>query len=118
MMVFWTAATWIVTPIMIALYGFNGVSIASGVISLSVIGVVIIVKRYIKFSIFAVTFYPALATIAMGVVLYFVSNMIHNFPMLFLTIFIGSATYVLAIYLLAKQLIVSDIRVIMENLRK
>ncbi len=118
LMIFWTAATWIVTPILISIYGFNGVSIASGIISLSVIGVVMIVKKYISFNIFSVIFYPAVATIVMGIVLYFFSNLVTNFPLFFLSIFIGGVTYLLTIYLIAKNLIISDIQLIVENLRK
>ncbi|HVZ58577.1 MAG TPA: oligosaccharide flippase family protein [Patescibacteria group bacterium] len=118
LMIFWTAATWIITPILIHFYGFNGVSIGSGVISLSVVGVVMIVKRYISFSIFSVTFYPAVATIVMAVTLYFMSTLIHNFPMFFLSIFVGGVVYLLTMYLLARDLIRSDVQLIVENLRK
>jgi len=118
LMIFWTIATWVLTPIMISLYGFNGVSVASAIISLSVIGVVIIVKRYIKFSLITVTLTPAIATIIMGTVLYFVGNIITNFPTFFLTIFIGAVVYLLSMYALARDMIKSDIRMIQENLRK
>lgn len=118
LMVFWTAATWLLTPLLIALYGFNGVSIASAIISFSVIGVVIVVRKYIRFNIFQVIVYPFIATVVMGVVLYFFSNLIHNFPLFFLSIFVGGVTYLVAIYLLARQLIISDIQLVLENLRK
>jgi O-antigen/teichoic acid export membrane protein len=118
LMIFWTVATWILTPLLIALYGFNGVSIASAVISLSVVGVVVLVKRYIKFNIFHIVIYPFVATAVMGVVLYFFSNLIHNFPLFFLSIFVGGGTYLAVIYLLARQLIISDIQLVIENLKK
>lgn len=118
LMIFWTIATWVLTPILISIYGFNGVSIASAIISLSVIGVVFIVKKYIKFSLLTVTLTPAIATIVMGVVLYFVSNIISNFPTFFLTIIIGGIVYALSMYLLAKNMIKADIAMIRENLHK
>lgn len=118
LMIFWTVATWVLTPILISIYGFNGVSIASAIISLSVVGVVFIVKKYITFSLLTVTLTPAIATIVMGIVLYFVSNIISNFPTFFLTIIISGTVYVLSMYLLAKNMIVADIKMIRENLHK
>lgn len=119
LMVFWTIATWVLTPIMIALYGFNGVAIASAIISLSVVIVIYLVKRHIRFSIITVTLSPAIATIIMGIVLSIISPLlVHNFPMFFLTIFIGAVVYLGTVYLLAHELIRSDVQLIVENLRK
>ena len=42
LMVFWTVSTWVLTPLAIVFYGFNGVSYASAFIALSVVFVVII----------------------------------------------------------------------------
>lgn len=116
LMIFWTAATWILTPLLIMIYGFNGVALASAVISLSVVGVVLIVQRYIKFQILKVVVYPFLATVVMGITLYFSSNTISNFALLFINIFGGGLVYLLVIYLLARQLIRADVQLIRENL--
>lgn len=118
LMIFWTIATWVLTPVMISLYGFNGVSIASAIISLSVVGVVFIVKRYIKFSLLTVTLTPAVATIVMGVVIYFLGDIIIDFPTFFLTIVVGGIVYMTTMYLLAKNMIRADIQMIRDNLRK
>ncbi len=47
LMVFWTIATWALTPALIIIMGFNGVGVASFIISLSAVFVVFLVKRYI-----------------------------------------------------------------------
>lgn len=119
LMIFWTAATWILTPLLISIYGFNGVAMASGLVSLSVVGVVWIVKKYIRFSALNITLYPALATIVMGVCVYYLGNaLIHNFPTFFLVIFAGGVVYLASIFLLARKMLLSDIQLIRENLRK
>lgn len=119
LMIFWTGATWILTPLMIALYGFNGVAIASALISLSVIGVVTLTKRYVQFSILPVIVYPALATVVMGVFLFFISKaVITNFLTFFFTIFLGCVVYGATIYVLDKHRIKSDIQLIRESFRK
>jgi O-antigen/teichoic acid export membrane protein len=119
LMIFWTIATWIITPLMINFYGFNGVSIASAIISLSIVGVVILVKRYISFSIFKIIAYPFIATVCMGIVLSVFSNyFVTNFFMMFVSIALGALVYLGGMYLLAATMIKADIQMIKENLRK
>jgi len=119
LMIFWTVATWVLTPLLIFIYKFNGVAIASAIISCSVVGVVFIVKKYIKFSILPIVLTPAIATSVMGVVLYFVSQLfITNFPTFFIAIALGGIVYLLIMYLLARDLIKSDVQLIVSNLRK
>src|SRR5260221_5347669 len=49
-MIGWTIATWILTPLAIMMFGYNGFAGASAVIATSVVIVVAIVKREINFS--------------------------------------------------------------------
>ncbi len=119
LMVFWTIATWVVTPIMIHFYGYNGVSIASAIISLSFVGVVILVKRYISFSIFRIILYPLIATVCMGVGLSIFGNyFITSYLTIFIGIVIGAILYFAVMYLLASAMIKADIQMIRENLKK
>jgi len=63
----------VLTPLAIYLLGFNGVAIASAVISMSVVFVVYFVKRYIELKLFKIIFYPFLSTILMGIIIYILS---------------------------------------------
>ena len=118
LMVFWTAATWILTPLLVHLLGFNGVAIASAIISASVVGVVFLVKRYVPFLLSPVITPPIFATILMGVGMYFLSKiLIHDFLTFFLVLILGGGIYVGAIFLIAKKQIIADIQMIRENLR-
>ena len=119
LMVFWTIATWVLTPILIVMYGFNGVAIASALISLSVVGVVVIAKRYINFSIIFTTAVPVISTIIMGVIVYLLSGIfVKGIISLLVMCLIGALLYFATSFIIAKEQIISDIKLIKENLKQ
>lgn len=118
-MIFWTAATWILTPIAIARFGFNGVSIASAVISVSVILVIYLVKKHINFSVRKVTGFPAFGALLMGATIYFLSpHIVRDFPTLILMIILGIVIYFLTMLALARSQIIEDLKLVRANLQK
>ena len=118
LMIFWTIATWVLTPILIVLLGFNGVAIASAIISLSVVIVVFIVKKYITFNPF-IAAYPFLASVVMGIFIYFVSPIVvSNLLSLFLIVALAIVIYFLTMLLFAKQEITSNLHLIIDNLKR
>lgn len=118
-MIFWTIATWIFTPLLVMLMGFNGVGIASAVIALSVFIVVKITKRYIPFGILKVIYSPLICAVAMGVVLLLISLIIpKTILFLFVTIAGGAVVYFAFMFLIAKKTILSDLAFIRKNLAK
>lgn len=119
LMVFWTLATWILTPILIIKIGFNGVAIASAVISLSVVIVVFLVKRYISFNIFNAVFYPIVSSLVMGVALYFLATILaSNLIGVFVCIVLGAVLYFLVAFVLAKEQIKKDFALIKQSIRR
>ncbi len=119
LMIFWTISTWILTPLAVYLFGFNGVAGASAVIATSVMGVVFIVKRYVAFNLGNIIFTPLLATIAMGIIVYTLSNLfVNNLAMVFVMIGVGMVVYLGLMWVLAKKQIISDLKLIRENLKK
>ena len=119
LMVFWTIATWVLTPILIVAYGFNGVSIASALISLSVVAVVIITKRYINFSILFTTAVPIISTIIMGIVVYYLSGVfVKGLVSLLLMCLVGALLYFATSFIIAREQIISDIKLVKENLKQ
>jgi len=117
-MVFWTAATWILTPILIAVYGFNGVSIASFVISLSLFAVIFAVRKYVDFNFLGVIKNPLIATFIMGTVLYFASRiLVSDFLSLSIMIILGVVIYFLVLFVLAKDQLLADLRFVKEHLK-
>ncbi|MEM4271065.1 MAG: oligosaccharide flippase family protein, partial [Candidatus Pacearchaeota archaeon] len=102
LMVFWTIATWIITPIAVAIFGFEGVGAASALIALSLVLVVYLARKYINFDIFLVTRYPIICTLIMGLIIYFVSPyVVRNLFTLLLIILMGVILYSGIIFLFA-----------------
>jgi len=119
LMVFWTIATWVFTPVAVFLFGFNGVAIASAFIATSVIGVVYLVKRYIVFNLTQLLIAPTIATLVMGSVLYFLSKiLVTNLLTIFVMIGIGMGIYVGMMMLLGRQQIIADAKAIVASLKK
>lgn len=118
LMVFWTLSTWVLTPILIVLLGFNGVAMASAIISLSVVLVIYITRKYIPFNVSDAIFYPISASTFMGLVIYFISPLISiNLIGLLLTIAIGAVVYFFTVYLIGKERLKSDLLLIKNHLR-
>ncbi|MBI3984705.1 MAG: polysaccharide biosynthesis protein [Candidatus Levybacteria bacterium] len=119
LMIFWTISTWVLTPFLIIKIGFNGVAIASAIISLSVVLVVILVKRYISFNIKSAVFYPILSSSVMGVVLYFLASVIASSLLgVFVCILFSAMLYFLVSFILAKEQIKKDFALIRQSLKR
>jgi O-antigen/teichoic acid export membrane protein len=118
LMVFWTTTTWVLTPICIYLYGYNGFAGASALISTSVFLVVIIAKRYISFSLRGV-WLPLIASLFMGLVLLMIGKVLpHTLLFILVQIIIGGGAYMLLMYLLAKDEVKNDILMIRRQFAK
>lgn len=119
LMVFWTIATWVLTPLCIRLYGFNGFAIASAIISLSVVGVVYITKKYIQFSILPIVTLPFVGSLFMGLFVYVAAKMLaHNLFSLMAVILLGGLVYFAMMYILARKQLHEDIMVVLKNIKK
>ncbi len=119
LMVFWTIATWVLTPFMIFTFGFNGVAISSALISLSVVLVVLIVKRYLNFSVLSSVLYPTISTVVMGVILYVLAGFLGGSLFgVFACILVGIFVYFGVSFLIGREQIKADILLIKQSLRK
>src|SRR3989344_2321019 len=119
LMVFWTISTWILTPLAIIYYGFNGVAGVSALISVSVVAVVIITKKYIEFDALKQIVKPLVASLVMGVILNsIVSVLVLNIFTIFITVLFSGIVYFGLLYLMAKAEIKSDIRFVTKQFKK
>lgn len=119
LMIFWTVATWILTPIFILILGFNGVSMASALIAVSVILVVYIIKRYVDFNVIQAIKQPVVSSLIMGLIIYFLSkNIIVNISSLIAVIIFGAILYFGIAFLIGKRQILSDIELIKRNIAR
>lgn len=118
LMVFWTVATWLLTFVLIRFYGFLGVAVSSAIISTSVVLVVYITRKYIKFNVFRAITVPFLGSVVMGVVLYLVSPIfITNLLTLILAILLGGVLYIGTTLLVGRKLVIGDIKIILSHLK-
>jgi len=115
LMIFWTAATWILTPLAIYKYGYNGVAIASFLITLSIGITIFLVRRIVTFSFFTSIATPSVATIVMCVCLYFVGRLfIHDIFTLISAIIMAGIVYLLVFSAFSYR----QLRLDMQRLRR
>lgn len=119
LMVFWTIATWVLTPLAILTYGYNGVAGVSAFIATSVVAVVYITKRYIEFNVLKEITKPFFASCAMGIFLYVVSSYLSfNIFSLLIAVLLSGIVYFGLLYLLAKAEIKSDLGFIIKQFKR
>lgn len=119
LMVFWTIATWILTPISIMYFGYNGVAGASAVISCSVFLVIFLAKRYISFDVLPSILAQLISSLIMGIVIFLISGVvIKNFIGLISVVVLGAILYLGIMFLLDKKQIISNLSMIRRNLKE
>ncbi len=117
-MILWTILTWVVTPLFIIFYGYNGVALASFIISFSSVLVFFIVRNFIKFSVVK-PLYPAfIAGAAMAIFTLFTQHIIMSLQLLIIEIFLSGLFYACALYLLARGELHKTIQFIMLSIKK
>lgn len=104
LMVIWTILTWILTPLLINLFGFNGVAIASFLVTTTIVYTVYLVKKIVDFNFVQSIYKPFIATIFMSIILYMTSNIFAgNLITLSITIVLSGMFYLGLFYFLAKK---------------
>ncbi len=111
LMVFWTIATWILTPILVFQFGFLGVSVTAFLISFSSIITIFIVKKVIKINILAAVALPSVASAGMGLLTYFLAYyFVRDWLSLGFVIALGGFLYLLTILLFGWDRVLKDLR--------
>lgn len=119
LMIFWTVSTWVLTPIGILLYGFNGFSLVSAIIALSVFPVVAIAKKHIEFSILKTIQSPFIASLIMGICIYFASRyLIHELFSFVIVCIAGAIIYFISLWLIAKNELIEDLTTVRKQFVK
>lgn len=104
LMVIWTILTWVLTPIFIKFYGYNGVAISSFIVTLTIGYSIYLVKKIVNFDLAKVIYKPLLATTTMGIILYsYIQFFVRDLFTLGFAVIVGGIAYVLSFYLLAKE---------------
>jgi len=119
LMVMWLVLTWVVMPVAAVKLGFNGVAIASGIISLSSIVAIFVAKKQVNFDLTSSVVRPLTASFLMGIVIYLAKIPVNNLAVsVVVRILIGFFSYILFSYLLVGRLLFEDMAKIYHEIRK
>ena len=104
LMVIWTILTWVLTPLFIVYFGYNGVALASFLVTLSIGYTVYLVKKIINFNFINSIYKPLVSSLIMSLFVYsFLRILPLSLIVLLFVILVGGLVYFTCIYLLAKD---------------
>ena len=108
LMLMWTALTWILTPLLMSKYGYNGVAAASAIVASSSIIPMIILKRMLPVSLFSNIWPQLISAVFMGIFLKWLTSslVISHWILVIPLIVAGAILYgVLLMVIMPKKLI-------------
>lgn len=113
LMVIWTLLTWILTPLLIYFYGYNGVAAASFLVTLTIVITVYIAKKVVEFEFLKSIIKPLTCSLIMGIIVYILEKAYaRDLFSLGLIIALGGLIYSASIYLLAWEDLREDIKTV------
>lgn len=111
----WTVLTWVLTPIFIFNFGYNGVAAASFVVTLTIGYTVYLVRKIVDFDLFKVIYKPVISTIIMGIAIYaYEVIFVRDLATLIIAIAIGMIVYAVCFYMIAKD----ELRIVLNFVLK
>lgn len=117
-MIFWTAATWGLTLLFIRWYGYNGVAIASFLVSCTSIFVLFVTRKYVSFSFVRPVLRQLIAAIGMGIALLFLREHADTFVSFILVCVLGAIIYAAILIPLAYHEIFTTTKFIMRSIKQ
>jgi len=119
LMVMWTVLTWALFPVLAIRFGYNGVAAASALVATSSIIAILLAQRHLNFDFFSSIKNPVIATISMGILLWFLRPLLEgSFFGLIALVFLGGIAYILLIWILVGQEFIADLRRLLLAFRK
>ena len=111
LMIMWTVLSWLFLPLLSIKSGVNGAALGYALVGTSSFVVLYIVKKYINWSITYSVTKPLIASLFMGIVLYFIMvRLPHNVFSLIMLITFGSFIYGSLLYLLVGKSLKEDVK--------
>ncbi|MFH0864204.1 MAG: oligosaccharide flippase family protein [Candidatus Gottesmanbacteria bacterium] len=117
LMVMWTILTWIISPLLVFKFGFNGVAMGGLLIGTTVFVPIIATKRFISFNIFSQIISPLMASLVLAFFLYFAGSSVKSIFSLITIALIGSLIYLIFIYIFTKGKILKEVKKLWQNSR-
>lgn len=119
LMVMWLVLTWVLMPIGAVKFGFNGVAAAAALISLSSLVAVIAAKKQVNFDLTNSILKPLLASLLMGVIIYFIPIHFQNLIIsIIFRILVGAVSYTLFSYLFFGKRLFADMARLFYEIKK
>jgi O-antigen/teichoic acid export membrane protein len=111
LMIMWTILTWVLTPLLVLHYGFEGVAIASFLISFTSAITIIMVKRILEIRVFNAILLPIGASAAMSLlVTFFSANFVRDKLSVLLAIIFGAVVYGIIILIFGRKRLLYDLQ--------
>jgi len=115
-MMFWTLLTWLLVPVFISWFGFNGMAAASLLIGLTSFLVVLVAKKYLQFDVLSNVFPSLFSSLIMGGFLFLLKEELTTTPFkLFFYIALGVIIYFASLILFFKKKIVSEVKSVFKQ---
>lgn len=119
LMVMWTTLTWMLTPLFIHLFNYNGVAIASALTASSSMVAYFLVSRVVKINLIGHVLPPLLASIGMGLIVWLMGQtLITSWQQLFFQILIGAIVYVVILSAMAFDRLSREISIVTKYMKK
>lgn len=115
----WIIGTWGLAFLFTAKLGFTGIAVAQFLVSLTIVLVVYLVRRFVQFDFAGQVGRPFLATILMTVGMIFLAKFLPvSFPFVVVTVAFGGIIYIVSVWILAKNQIKETMRLILTAYQK
>jgi O-antigen/teichoic acid export membrane protein len=110
LMVIWTVLVWILTPLFIHFYGYNGVSVASFLVTTTIAYTVFLVKKIVEFNFLSSIIRPLAASFLMIIAVYFLSNFFaRDLLSLVFVILAGGVVYSACLFAFSGKVLRNDL---------
>lgn len=117
LMVFWTVTTWVITPVAISFYGYNGVGLAAFLISLSSFGVYYVAKRYVDFAFYRTIFAQSLASLVMLGFILLARPLVTSFLHVFIISGVAAIVYSILLFLIDRKNLMKTVIFIVRHIK-
>lgn len=113
LMIMWTLLTWILTPVLVLKFNFIGVALASFIISFTSVLTIVLVKRILVIRIRNAIVLPTVASLVMGLVVYFTAQgIVKDKLTLSFAIGVGAIIYLVIIFVFGKESILGSLKIV------
>jgi len=119
LMVMWTVLTWLLVPLFVYLWGFNGVGLAAILVATTVFLPIRLVKKVVAFNLWPNVGQPLIGSLVMGAFLYWlVPILAHNLMGIIFSALLGAIIYAVAMFFLAREKIFESVQLVLETIKK